>query len=103
MWAGTSSSNPASPTTPQIPSTTTSAPSYKLKHQGRRFAQIVKLKPECVEKYKECHAKVWPEVLKQIKECNIEDCEFGLFLFNRPVGGFDSCLSWEDLIREEED
>lgn len=35
----------------------------------------MKLKPECVEKYKECHAKVWPEVLKQIKECNIEDCE----------------------------
>jgi hypothetical protein len=72
MWSGTSSSSPASPTTREIPST----PSYKLKHQGRRVAQIVKLKPECVEKYKECHAKVWPEVLKQIKECNIEDCEF---------------------------
>jgi hypothetical protein len=70
MWAGTSRSNPASPTTPQIPSQ-----SIKLRHQGRRVAQIVKLKPECVEKYKECHAKVWPEVLKQIKECNIEDCE----------------------------
>jgi len=72
MWAGTSST-PASPTTAQTPSTTTSTPSYKLKHQGRRVAQIVKLKPECVEKYKECHAKVWPEVLKQIKECSIED------------------------------
>jgi L-rhamnose mutarotase len=35
----------------------------------------VKLKPEYVEKYKECHARVWPEVLKQIKDCNIEDCE----------------------------
>ncbi|KAH8776964.1 hypothetical protein BGZ57DRAFT_358104 [Hyaloscypha finlandica] len=77
MWSNTSSSNPASPTTPQIPSVSptspTSRPTYRLKNQGRRVAQIVKLKPECVEKYKECHAKVWPEVLKQIKDCNIED------------------------------
>jgi len=71
MWSNTSASNPASPTTPQIPST--SSPTYRLKHQGRRVAQIVKLKPEYVDKYKECHAKVWPEVLKQIKDSNIED------------------------------
>lgn len=29
-----------------------------------------------MEEYKSCHAKVWPEVLKQIKDCNIEDCRF---------------------------
>jgi L-rhamnose mutarotase len=34
----------------------------------------VRLRPEYVDEYKECHAKVWPEVLKQIKECNICDC-----------------------------
>merc|ERR1711964_414019 len=68
MWAGTSSSNPTSPTTPAA-----SKPTYRLKNQGRRVAQIVKLKPEFVEKYKEGHAKVWPEVLKQIKDSNIED------------------------------
>jgi len=71
MWANTSASNPASPTTPQIPSV--SSPTYRLKYQGRRVAQIVKLKPEYVEEYKKCHAKVWPEVLKQIKDSNIED------------------------------
>jgi len=59
LWANTSSSNPASPTTAQIPST----PSFKMKYQGKRVAQIVKLKPECVEEYKKCHAKVWPDVL----------------------------------------
>ena len=74
MWSGTSASNPASPTTAQIPSVST--PTYRLKNQGKRFAQIVKLKPEHVDKYKEVHARVWPEVLKQIKDCNIEDCEF---------------------------
>ncbi|KAK0111410.1 hypothetical protein ONS95_001771 [Cadophora gregata] len=71
MWAGTSSSNPTSPTSPTTPAA--SKPTYRLKNQGRRIAQIVKLKPEFVEKYKECHAKVWPEVLKQIKDSNIED------------------------------
>jgi len=69
LWANTSSSNPASPTTPQIPS----SPSLKMKYQGKRVAQIVKLKAGCVDEYKKCHAKVWPDVLKQIKASNIED------------------------------
>jgi hypothetical protein len=38
-------------------------------------SRIVKLKPEFEQQYKACHANVWPEVLKQIKDCNIEDCE----------------------------
>jgi L-rhamnose mutarotase len=43
-------------------------------YPGRRFAQIIKLRPECVAEYKKVHAAVWPEVLKQIKDCNIVDC-----------------------------
>jgi L-rhamnose mutarotase len=43
------------------------------KYNGKRVGQIIKLKPEFVKEYKECHAKVWPEVLKQIRDCNIED------------------------------
>lgn len=42
-----------------------------------RRRQIVKLKPEYYDKYKEVHAAVWPEVLRQIKACNIVDCRFG--------------------------
>jgi hypothetical protein len=42
----------------------------------RRIAQIVHLKPSAVAAYKECHANVWPEVLRQIKDCNIKDCTF---------------------------
>lgn len=49
----------------------------RRKNPGRRIAQIVKLKPEFVDKYKEVHVRVWPEVLKQIKDCRIEDCELG--------------------------
>ncbi|KAF2229291.1 rhamnose mutarotase [Viridothelium virens] len=39
----------------------------------KRVAQYVYLKPEYLQDYKKCHAAVWPEVLKQIKDCNIED------------------------------
>ncbi|KAI5464517.1 rhamnose mutarotase [Mariannaea sp. PMI_226] len=42
-------------------------------YPGKRFAQIVKLKPEHLDEYRECHARVWPDVLAQIKECNITD------------------------------
>ncbi|KAK3943959.1 hypothetical protein QBC46DRAFT_14543 [Diplogelasinospora grovesii] len=45
----------------------------KIRNPGRRFAQIVKLKPEYVEEYKKVHAAVWPQVLTQIKDCKIED------------------------------
>lgn len=59
-------------------------PSTKIKYPGKRVAQIVKLKKDCVQKYKECHAKVWPEVLMQIKQSNIEDCEFCWWIFFAP-------------------
>jgi L-rhamnose mutarotase len=48
--------------------------STKVKNPGRRYAQIVKLKPEFLDEYKKVHAAVWPEVLKQIKDCKMEDC-----------------------------
>lgn len=55
-----------------------SAPSSSAPTE-KRVGQIIKLKPEFVEQYKECHAKVWPAVLKQILDCNIKDC--GLLSF----------------------
>ncbi len=42
----------------------------------RRFGQVIRLKKDCVEQYKACHANAWPEVLKQIKDSRIEDCKF---------------------------
>jgi L-rhamnose mutarotase len=47
--------------------------------QVRRIAQIVHLRPSAVVAYKECHANVWPEVLQQIKDCNIKDCMISAF------------------------
>ena len=39
----------------------------------RRIGQIIKLKRESLQAYKECHAAVWPAVLQQTKDCNISD------------------------------
>ena len=44
----------------------------------RRIAQIVRLKREHLQAYKDCHAAVWPAVLAQIKDCNIAD--YSIFL-----------------------
>lgn len=39
----------------------------------RRFAQIIKVKPEALDEYKRIHAAVWPSVLKTIADCNIRN------------------------------
>ena len=39
----------------------------------RRFGQIAKLKPDMIEEYDMLHAAVWDEVLKTIKECNLQN------------------------------
>ncbi|KAM9878114.1 hypothetical protein VDGL01_07812 [Verticillium dahliae] len=71
MWSPTAASAPtARPTSPEQPASFSVS---RQKNRGRRIAQIVKLKPEFLEEYKKVHAHVWPEVLKQIKQCNIED------------------------------
>lgn len=70
LWSPASETGPTSPP-PKGDSPTTE--SGRQWNRGKRISQIVKLKPECVAEYKKCHAHVWPEVLKQIKACNIVD------------------------------
>jgi L-rhamnose mutarotase len=41
--------------------------------QIQRHGSIIKLKPENFEQYKQLHAAVWPEVLKVISQCNIQN------------------------------
>ncbi|KAF7198592.1 L-rhamnose mutarotase [Pseudocercospora fuligena] len=52
--------------------------SIAMAPEPRRIAQIVRLKRESLQAYKECHAAVWPAVLQQIKDCNIVD--YSIFL-----------------------
>lgn len=39
----------------------------------KRYGQVIKVKQELLEKYIELHANPWPQVNKQIKECNIQN------------------------------
>ncbi len=34
-----------------------------------RLGSIIRVKPECLERYKELHANPWPEVNRTIQEC----------------------------------
>jgi len=38
-----------------------------------RYGQTILVKPEKLERYKELHAAVWPEVLAMISACNIRN------------------------------
>ncbi|MHC4461471.1 MAG: L-rhamnose mutarotase [Planctomycetota bacterium] len=39
----------------------------------KRYGDVLGVKPEKLEEYKQLHANVWPGVLKMIKECNIRN------------------------------
>jgi len=38
-----------------------------------RYGHVIGLRPEKIEEYKKLHADVWPDVLKMIKQCNINN------------------------------
>jgi L-rhamnose mutarotase len=39
----------------------------------KRYGMVIDVKPEKITEYKKLHAAVWPEVLKKITECNIQN------------------------------
>ncbi len=39
----------------------------------KRYGMVIRVRPEKLEEYKKLHANPWPEVLKTIKECNIQN------------------------------
>ena len=39
----------------------------------KRYGQVIGVKPETFDDYVRYHADVWPDILKNIKECNIRN------------------------------
>ena len=39
----------------------------------RRYGQVIRVRPEKLEEYRAYHARVWPEILDLIRECNIRN------------------------------
>lgn len=50
----------------------------------RRYGMVIGLRAEKLDEYKKLHAAVWPEVLKMIKECNIQN--YSIYLRTLPDG-----------------
>ncbi len=44
----------------------------------KRYGMVIGLRPEKIAEYKQLHAAVWPDVLKQIKESQIRN--YSIFL-----------------------
>ena len=68
------------------------------------FGQIGKLKPEKIEEYERLHANVWEEVLKTIKECNIQN--YSIFIHDNLVFSYFEYIGEnykKDMIKMEND
>lgn len=50
----------------------------------QRHASIIGLRPEKAEEYRQLHASVWPEVLKTIRDCGIQN--YSIYLRELPDG-----------------
>ncbi|MCL2165154.1 MAG: L-rhamnose mutarotase [Oscillospiraceae bacterium] len=46
----------------------------------KRYAQVIGVRPEKLDYYKELHANAWSDVLKMIEECNIRN--YSIFVYN---------------------
>jgi L-rhamnose mutarotase len=44
----------------------------------KRYGSVVMVRPEKLAEYKQLHAAVWPDVLKQIQQCHIRN--YSIFL-----------------------
>ena len=62
----------------------------------KRYGMVVGLKPEKLEEYKKLHSAVWPDVLKTVRHCHVqnysiylrklEDGQYYLFSYFEYVG-----------------
>lgn len=43
------------------------------RHHMKRYGTVLGLRAEKVEEYKKLHSAVWPDVLKRIKDCHIQN------------------------------
>lgn len=54
--------------------------------RGRRYASVIKLRPEHAEEYLRLHRDVWPGVLDTITACNIRN--YSIYLYDGLLIGY---------------
>jgi len=55
-------------------------------NKPKRYGSVIGIRPEKIEEYKKLHAAVWPDVLKKIKQCNIQN--YSIYLGELEKGKF---------------
>lgn len=50
----------------------------------KRYGSVIGLRADKLQEYKKLHAAVWPDVLKMIKQCHIEN--YSIYLRKLPDG-----------------
>jgi L-rhamnose mutarotase len=50
----------------------------------KRYGSVIGVKEEKLAEYKELHAAVWPDILKMISKCNIQN--YSIYLRKMPDG-----------------
>jgi L-rhamnose mutarotase len=58
----------------------------KQNESKKRYGSVIGVKPEKLEEYKELHAAAWPDVLKMIGDCNIQN--YSIYLTQFPDGNY---------------
>src|ERR1700733_8800963 len=53
---------------------------WRRGREMRRYAEVIRLRPEAEAEYIRYHAEVWPSVLKTIHECHMRN--YSIFLRN---------------------
>jgi len=52
----------------------------------RRYGWLIGIRPEAIDEYKQYHARVWPEILDMIRECNIRN--YSIYLKDNLLFGY---------------
>jgi len=65
----------------------------------KRYGSVIGLHPEKIEEYKSLHTAVWPDVLKMIQKCNIQN--YSIYL--RQIDGKPYLFSYFEYTGEDFD
>jgi L-rhamnose mutarotase len=55
-------------------------------HKPKRYGMVIGIKEQALTKYKELHAKPWPEVTVKLKDVNIQN--YSIYLIQFPDGNY---------------
>ena len=62
-----------------------------------RHGQVIGVKPEKLEEYKEYHAAVWPEILDKIRDCNIRNYS----IYYKNVNGIPLLFAYFEYVGDD--